>query len=180
MQEIREESEEVLYATADIATVSRRHIDALKVRAQRTRRKRCRLCTHPDAADPLHGMLIVHGREAYVRPHRHFGKSESLHVIEGSAMMMVFDEEGRMTKAVALGEFESGERFYYRIPEGVFHSLLITSDWFVFHESTTGPFDRTKTENATWAPEDGDDDAVREYLARLLDEAERLTADDEK
>ncbi|MAF95239.1 MAG: cupin [Rhodospirillaceae bacterium] len=180
MQDIREESEEVLYTTADIATAGDADIAALKERAARNPRKRCRLCTHSDSLAELHGMLIVHGRDAYVRPHRHAGKAETLHVIEGTAVLVVFDGDGAITRAEALAPVGSGRSFYYRMPEGVFHSLLITSDWLVFYESTTGPFDRTKTENAPWSPEDGDDDDVKDYMARLLGEADCLAANSEK
>ena len=180
MQNIKEENEEVLYTTAGIATLGDADIAALKERAAKNPRKRCRICTHPDASAELHGMLIVHGRDAYVRPHRHAGKAETLHVIEGTADLVVFDEDGAVIRTQALAPVGSGGNFYYRMPEGVFHSLLITSDWLVFYESTTGPFDRTKTENAPSSPEEGNVDAVKDYMARLRDEASRLAANNEK
>lgn len=176
MRQITEVNEEVLYTTADIATVGPEDIADLKQRARRTRRQRCRLCTHRDAGDTLHGMLIVHGRDAYVRPHKHIGKSESLHVIEGTAVLVVFDDAGNLTRALALGDAASGACFYYRMPENVYHGLLITSDWLVFHESTTGPFDRAKTVEATWSPADGDLGAVRKFLAGLRDRADASLA----
>ena len=180
MKNIREENEEVLYTTADIATVGDVDIAALKERAAGNTRQRCRLCTHPEASADLHGMLIVHGRDAYVRPHRHMGKAETLHVIEGSAELIVFDETGAVSCAEPLTPAGTAGNFYYRMPAGVFHSLLITSDWLVFYESTIGPFDRTKTENAPWSPEDGDVDAVKDYMTRLRNEAGRLAANNEK
>jgi len=180
MQNFREESQEVLYTTADIATLGDADIAALKERAAMNPRQRCRICTHPGATADLHGMLIVHGRDAYVRPHRHLGKAETLHVIEGTAELLVFDEDGAMSRTERLASVGAGNSFYYRMPEGVFHSLLITSDWLVFYESTTGPFDRTKTENAPWSPQDGDDEAVKDYMVLLRDETRRLAAKMEK
>lgn len=176
MLQVTEVNEEVLYTTADIVTVGPEDIADLKRRARRTRRQRCRLCAHRDPGDALHGMLIVHGRDAYVRPHKHIGKSESLHVIEGSAVMVVFDDAGNLTRALELGDAASGACFYYRMPENVYHGLLITSDWLVFHESTTGPFDRAKTLEAPWSPADGNDHAVRKFMAGLRDKAYALLA----
>jgi len=39
---------------------------------------------HPDAGDALHEMLIVHARGTTSAPRQRLGKSESLHMIEGS------------------------------------------------------------------------------------------------
>lgn len=162
------ENDEVLYSTSHVVTASSEDISALKALSAKNPRKRCRLCAHPDSHNPLHDMLIVHGKDAYVRPHKHIGKSETLHVIEGTALMLIFDDMGHITRSAQLGELSSNNIFFYRMPEGVFHSLIITSEWFVFHESTTGPFDSTKTEFPDWGPNNDDDEAITTYQNMLM------------
>lgn len=167
MDETRRESAEVLYTTAELTVVDKARVDGLVRAAEETARRRVRLCTHPDAAAPMHEMLIVHERGAYVRPHRHRGKSESLHVISGSADLIVLTESGEIERVVPLGTYESGRAFYYRMGGPRLHTLRILSDIFVFHEATTGPFLREQTEFPSWAPDGSDAARVSDYLARL-------------
>lgn len=123
-------------ATADDATIAE-----LKRIAAGNPRLRSRLCTHPDPSSGLHEMLIVHHREAYVRPHKHFGKPESFHLIEGTAQVVIFEDDGRIRDVLEMAPYGQGALCYYRMPEKVYHSILITSEWLVFHETTAGPFD---------------------------------------
>ena len=45
-------------------------------------------------------MFIALSDETYIRPHKHLNKSESLHVLEGSADVVFFDEKGKITKII--------------------------------------------------------------------------------
>jgi cupin fold WbuC family metalloprotein len=112
-------------------------------------------------------MLIVHEHGAYVRPHKHLGKTESAHVIEGLADVVVFDDHGEVSDVFSLGDYSSGLSFYYRMATPTYHMLIIRSDVLVFHEITNGPFDRAKTVFAPWAPDDGDTDLIASFLAEL-------------
>lgn len=149
----------VIWDAADLAF--------LKEQAAETPRQRCRLCAHPASDDPLHEMLIIHGREAYVRPHRHIGRSESFQVIEGEATAVFFADDGSVDTAVSLAAPANGGAFYYRVPENTFHTLIIQSDWLVFYESTQGPFDPACCEFSDWAPDGSDDAAARTYINEL-------------
>ena len=158
---------EVLYAGEGVVTVDADTISALKEGALHTERRRIRLCTHPGVDDRLHEMLIIHERGTYVRPHKHLGKSESFHVIEGHADVVVFGEDGRVAQVIPVGEYGSGRMFYYRMAEPLFHTLLIHSDVLVFHETTNGPFRREDTVFAPWAPEERDTAGVASFLAEV-------------
>ena len=167
-------NEEVLYADAPLSTFSREDIGWLESRAAKTSRRRIRICTHLDSGDLLHEMLIVHTRETYVRPHKHLSKCESFHVITGEVDVVLFEEDGTVCQAISMGEHASGKRFYYRLNEPRYHTLLIRSEVLVFHEITTGPFRREDTVFAPWAPEEGQLDLRREFLARVEREAARF------
>jgi len=160
---VRKESDEVLYSEGEICAIGPDDIAELKRLASQTPRRRCRICFHgaPDAK--LHEMLIVHENGAWVRPHKHVEKDESLHVVEGAARLVSFSEDGKIDKVVNVGDDGA---LYCRIPEGVYHTLLIDSDWFVFHETTLGPFERSRTVFAPWAPDD-DGDSVALFINEL-------------
>src|SRR5689334_4825397 len=164
---LRAENPEVYYSDAAVVTADDATIGELKRIAAGNPRLRSRLCTHPDPSSGLHEMLIVHHREAYVRPHKHLGKPESFHVIEGTAQVVIFEDDGSIRDVLEMAPYGQGKRCYYRMPEKVFHSILITSEWLVFHETTAGPFDPARTEFPDWAPDGSDAAAVQDYVARM-------------
>jgi cupin fold WbuC family metalloprotein len=161
-------SEEVLYPADQVVAVSARDIDELKQKQQSTARKRIRLCAHQNTDEALHEMLIVHTAETYVRPHRHLGKSESYHAIEGCFDLVIFDGDGSVLDLVEFGTSGSGRNFFCRLPPGLYHGLLIISDIVVFHETTSGPFSRAQTEFAPWAPAESDVTAGNEFVRQAV------------
>ena len=168
---LRAQNPEVYYSDDAIVTADDATIAELKRIAAQNPRLRSRLCTHPDPASGLHEMLIVHHREAYVRPHKHLGKPESFHLIEGSARVVIFDDAGQISDVLDMAPYGQGKLCYYRMPDEVFHTILITSEWLVFHETTAGPFDPSRTAFADWAPDGSDAAAAGRYMTRLASEA---------
>jgi len=162
-------NDEVLAASGPLIEVTRTDIELIKQRAAANQRQRVRICAHLDTQDRLHEMLIVHMRGAYVRPHKHLNKSESFHLIEGQVDVVFFDEAGAITEVFHLGEYNSGGPFYYRLAEARYHTLLIHSEFLVFHETTNGPFRREETVFPSWAPEESDPVACRAFQERIAE-----------
>jgi cupin fold WbuC family metalloprotein len=158
-------NQEVLASDTNIAHVNGSDIAYLKRLALKNDRKRVRLCTHRSVDNPLHEMLIVHTKDTYVRPHKHIGKSESFHIIEGLVDVIIFDDSGNITDVINMGDYQSGRAFYQRIAGPYFHTLIIKSHVLVFHEITNGPFNREDTVFPPWAPED--DTAGIQYINGL-------------
>lgn len=166
MIQVKQVNDEVMYATDPIVQVDRLDIGKLTRLAEHNARKRVRICAHKDIEDKLHEMFIVHTRDTYVRPHKHLGKSESFHVIQGVVDVVVFDDTGEVANVIEMGDYLSGKTFYYRIADPLYHTLLIRSEVIVFHETTNGPFERSDTLFAPWAPEDAAP-SQREFMERL-------------
>jgi cupin fold WbuC family metalloprotein len=171
---IAQESPEVFYTPEPIVVVGAAELRFLKERAAENPRRRSRLCTHGTPADAMHEMIIVHHRECYVRPHRHRSNGESLHVVEGAADVVAFDESGAITHAFTVSEPGGPGAFYYRMPPMQYHTLLITAEWFIFHETTRGPFVRENTEFPDWSPDGSEDEPVRAYVAQVRKDVERF------
>ena len=165
--EIRPHNDEVLYPGEPVVRVTRADVDQWKAQALANPRQRIRLCAHHAADDLLHEMLIVHTAQTYVRPHKHLGRSESFHVMEGQADVVLFDDDGRIAEVISMGDYASGACFYYRLANPVYHGLVIRTPTFVFHETTNGPFDRSHTIFAAWSPADGDQPAADAFLRQL-------------
>lgn len=150
--ELSEQAPGIFYGSRPLVLIDQTLIEFLKQAAGRTPTLRARVCVHPGPDAEQHNMLIASARGTYVAPHRHKGKSETFFVLEGQADMLLFDNDGRLTDLVPMGPAASGRAFFYLMPEGQYHSLIIDSDILVFVESTKGPFRREDTENAPWAP----------------------------
>lgn len=140
-------------------------IKFLKARAAGNVRRRSRLCTHPASTDSLHEMLIAQGDGVYIPPHKHVGKSESFHMIEGRLDIVLFDDAGGYLQTVRMGEATTDYVFYYRLSSETFHTVIPRTDFVVFHEVTNGPFYAEDKIVADWAPpEDGDPAVQAAYL----------------
>ena len=163
----KEVNEEVLYAEAHIAEVAREDIDYLKERVRQNTRKRIRLCLHQSVEDNVHEMFVVLTKEAYIRPHKHLNKPESFYIVEGTVDAAFFDDEGNLVDVVQMGDYRSARRFYYRLPDPLYHAPFVTSDVLVFYEATRGPFNRADTVYAPWAPEENDSGKGREFMRQL-------------
>lgn len=163
-------NEEVLLASDNFIKIERKFIQILKEKAANTARKRIRICIHKNSREILQEMFIVHMKDAYVRPHKHLTKSESLLVVEGRADIILFDEKGRIKEIVEMGDYLSGYDFYYKLKKPDYHTMLIKSAYLVFQEVTKGPFHKSGTQPAPWAPEENDTVAVKEFLTKLADD----------
>lgn len=165
---MKEMSDSVFYADERIVKVNQQDMATLKGKAHVAKGVRSRLCMHKNVDDELHEMFIVHFRNTYVRPHKHLGRSESIHMIEGAADLIAFDNEGEITEVISMGEYNSGEHFYYRMDEERFHTIMIESDTCIFHETTKGPFDKEhNTVLALWSPPNEESDPVKSYMDNL-------------
>ncbi len=176
MMRFHEKCSGVFVVDEDVVRVSIEEINFLKERLKSTPRGRVRLCAHRSGEDLLHEMLIALTQKTYVRPHRHFGKCESFHIIEGSADVVVFDDAGEIKDTIYMGEPASGKTFFYRLSTPLFHTLLIRSELLIIHETTTGPFRSCDVEFAPWAPEETDADATRVYTAGLANSIRKTFA----
>jgi cupin fold WbuC family metalloprotein len=162
------EPEVVLFGLEQIADLKREALAAPL--------KRARLCLHRSTADAIQEMIIALHKTSYVRPHRHPGKTESFHVLDGRLMVVLFDDEGAILGRLPLGPPASGRAVVYRLNASHWHTVLVEDEFAVFHETVGGPFDPTRTEFASWAPEPTAEKAVAYMKAlRELTEEPRTT-----
>jgi cupin fold WbuC family metalloprotein len=157
----------VFIAEGSIATIGPWDIAMLRAAAEKTPKKRARINAHPDSEDPLHEMIIAIGQDSYIRPHKHPGKSESFHILEGAVDIVIFDESGDITRIVPLSAPGGESAFFYRMKRPFFHTLIIKSQVLVVHETTNGPFRPEGTVFADFAPAEDDAAAASDYRAAL-------------
>jgi len=167
MKDFIKVSNEVYYADTPIIKIENHDMVFLKNHVKDTEKKRIRICTHLNEQDSLHEMFIVLSKETYIRPHKHFDKSESLHVIEGSADVVFFNDEGIIIDIFSLSHYSPQSSFYYRINKPIYHTLVVNTDYFIFHETTKGPFNKSDTRIAPWSPEEKNNIEVKRFMLTL-------------
>lgn len=156
-------SDDVLVCTDEIVSLRNAALDELRAMTARSLKKRARICAHKDDAAGIQEMIIMINHASYICPHRHEGKSESFHLIEGSADIVVFDGDGEIERVIP---FSQNGAFFYRLDTARFHTVVVRSENIIFHEVTNGPFIRGATQYAPFAPAEGSD-AVRMYMTHL-------------
>jgi cupin fold WbuC family metalloprotein len=159
----------VIVPEEDIVCVRADDLLMVKDMADGSALRRARICAHKDICDTVHEMIIVMLKDSYVAPHRHANKTESFHIIEGRLHVVVFDEAGEITQVIAMTDYASGGVFFYRLPENRYHTVLPVTDRVVFHECTSGPFDKNKSVNAPFSPDESDPAVVRSYVENLIE-----------
>jgi cupin fold WbuC family metalloprotein len=163
-----QESPGVFVAAGHSSAIGEAELAIIRAAARASPKRRARINTHGDGEDPLHEMIIAIDGHSYIRPHKHPGKSEAFHVIEGDVDIVVFGEDGEIAQFIALGTRGAGRSFYYRISSALFHTLIVRSDIAILHEITNGPFRPSATLFADFAPDDRDIEKAAIYQADLL------------
>jgi len=165
MIHLKKKNEEVFYyKSKDYSFINNKYINFLKSRVSKTKKKRVRICLHKNIKDKLHEMIIVLSNQTYIRPHKHQNKAESLHVIKGSADVIFFNNNGKVVKKERLSKKNN---FLYRLSSAKFHTFKIKSKFFIFHETTEGPFKKNKTVFAKWSPKENDKKKAKHYINAL-------------
>lgn len=129
-------------------------LDELAAKAATSPRRRAHYNLHSSATDVVQRFIVVALRDSYVRPHRHWTKSELLMGIRGQLETVLFDVDGQVTARCVIGEGTANVA--YELPQGTWHTLLPLTDGAAFLEVKEGPYDPANAaEFASWAPEEG-------------------------
>jgi len=163
------EAKPVIFNTDEVAKVDNKVIEDLKQRAMARADKRFRLCLHRSGDDPVHQMIIVHGKGTYVRPHRHENQTKSIHMIEGDMLIVLFDDRGNQADRFHMAERASGKCFVVRLEKGLWHTEVPLSEPAVFLETLQGPFrPLTHSSFAPWSPEPADQAGIDRFMKSIL------------
>lgn len=117
-------------------------------------KRRARLNLHHDDSDLIHEMIIAFRGDSLNMPHRHVGKSESMHVMRGRLIVVIFDDDGKEIRRTMLGAKDwRGIPNVFRMAAPLWHTVIPLDDKVVVHETTNGPFmPGQNMEIPPWAP----------------------------
>jgi cupin fold WbuC family metalloprotein len=160
-------SEEVIHSTKQTIDLDTSDLHHLKKLAVSNSSERMRYCSHHHPDEVIQEMFIVHSKHAYVRPHMHINKIESMLVLKGQVDYVTLAQDGSVEEVIPMGNLESGKVFYHSMRKAAYHTLLIRSEWLFFLEITKGPFNREDTIFAKWSPEIEESSKISEYINNL-------------
>jgi cupin fold WbuC family metalloprotein len=117
--------------------VSKELIGMLKRISEENENKNARLCLHASPDDSLHDMIILEYQNKKCRkPHKHLEKEETLHMIEGKMVSLIFDEKGTLVDKTCLDE----NNLAYRTSRNQYHVWLPLTNHVIYREIKQGPF----------------------------------------
>jgi cupin fold WbuC family metalloprotein len=138
-------------------TVTRDDLDTLSYAAAAAARRRTHRNLHPSLADGVQRLLIALEPGTYVRPHRHSqpGRFELFLVVRGQALVLTFDDDGRVTNRYELDA--AGALRALEIAPGTWHTLAALAPGTVLFEIKPGPYAAPSDKDfAAWAPPEGE------------------------
>ncbi len=125
---------------------------------------------HSGNDDNPHRFLNVLLEGTYVRPHRHSTppKPESFLVLDGKALLLIFDEAGAIAHRTVLGMGPDCDAIGIDLEPGVLHTITALTPRAVCYEVKPGPYAPGSDKDfAEWAPREGTPEAAQ-ALARWI------------
>ena len=165
MPEVIKNSEELLFINNDL-------VEQIIEEASQSQRHMARLLMHFDHEDPVQEMLIALGRNCAVMPNRSVGRSESLQVVQGELLLVIFDDNGNVLKRIEMGPAGSDKVFLYRLSSTPWHTMIPLTKMVVVHEALEGPFKQSSEPLPDWLP--GDSESLKRFLKEIEMQAASL------
>ena len=133
----------VIHNSSEIFVLHEEILDKLKKIALGHPFLRARICLHESLDNKVHEMIIVAHIDGNMPPHRHpADKPESYHILDGKLQISIFNDDGSVKETFSLSD-DSHPKMY-RIKGGVWHQPIPLTEWVIYHEVATGPFNREK------------------------------------
>ena len=149
-------------------------IDNLKEKTKNSPRNRFRICLHNDPIHLTQEMIMCFYGFSYFQPHKHEKhKSESYHMIEGALDLYLLDDNGKIINVIKLAssdnDYNEKRQKIYRLSSPIYHLMIPLTKWTIFHEISTGPYEKNNATYAPFAPTDNaEKDEIKRYLNKLI------------
>ncbi|MEI8247048.1 MAG: WbuC family cupin fold metalloprotein [Lentisphaerota bacterium] len=131
-------------------------MDSLTAKAVESPRKRSHHNFHASMEESIHRLCIAAEPGTYIRPHRHLAgnKWELFVVLRGSAMVIIYDEAGRIEKRITLKA--GGGTCALEMSADTWHGFISLEHGTILMETKAGPYmSPCASDSAAWAPEEG-------------------------
>lgn len=154
------------FSIGNVIKIHSSQLQKFKEQAKKNKRKkRYRLCLQESSEGLLQEMIISRCKDDYCRPDKHRGIPESHTILEGSELIVLFDDDGTVTDAFLLDR----EKGYltYRINEDIFHMTIPLTETAIDYEVKLGPFQPESNIFPDWAPKEEEKEAVEAFVKKI-------------
>jgi cupin fold WbuC family metalloprotein len=167
--EFFQQRSEVVYSVEDsIVSISSSDVDFLREVAENSSLRKARVLLHGSPDNDLHEMLISHSFGQYIQPHINNHSAKSFVVLDGEMVVVLFNNEGAISKHIELAAFSGATPFLLRLENPVFHTVVPISATVIFLETVKGP--HTETNYAPFSPSPNDTSESEKYITWLMEE----------
>ena len=120
------------FAKTRQVAVSSEMIDELLLISKNMGNANVRFCLHSSPDDDLQDMVVLVYKDKICRRlHQHKTSNEAIHIIQGKALALIFDEQSNLIDKRVL---DSNGEFAYRNAQGTFHTYFPLTDYVVLRE----------------------------------------------
>ena len=135
--------------------ITNRLVSEVSKKAKKSERKRSNHNFHRDYNDGIQRFLNAAEKGSYLRPHRHSlpDKWEAFILIQGRALVLEFDNKGKISDHVILDARRGSKGV--EIPPQTWHSFIPLQNGTVLYEIARGPYSIHEKIFALWAPAEG-------------------------
>ena len=98
-----------------------------------------RVCLHKEDKAMVHEMIIMLLKPQRINPHKQEKTTISYHVLEGTAELKLYNDNGKVKYSMNLSSRKSGIQ-HVRLEANKFRSIRSISNSFVYLEIANGPF----------------------------------------
>lgn len=145
-------------------------LNNLSAQAQASKRRRQHYNLHTSYDEACQKILNAIEPNSYIRPHRHSidPKAELLSLLRGAFLVILFDDNGRVTETVKLAVGGIDCVVAIELLPTTWHTVVSLQPGSVLLEVKAGPFNPEESkEFASWAPVEGDLGS-ESYLGELI------------
>lgn len=145
-------------------------LDHTTEQARKESRLRKNYNLHERLCDPVNRLLNALEPGTYVPAHRHShpAKDETVFVLRGSIVSVIFDDAGNIIERAVIDPTHGV--YGFDIPADQWHGLLVKESGTVVFEVKKGPFTPlTEEDIAPWTPRTDDKEGITRYLNRLAE-----------
>ena len=147
---------DIIKNNKEILFIDNKTTKEIILRARNSDRNMARLLMHLSHENPVQEMLIAMTKGCLVMPNRSVGKSESLQLIEGEMLLVIFSENGEVKNSIRMGPPSTKLNFLYRLSNTPWHTMIPLSEVVVVHETLQGPFEALSENLPSWLPQNNE------------------------
>ena len=160
----------------NIDLIDNKFLLSIKKKIIKKKISKFKICLHKNKNYPVQEMINFSYGFNYNRPHKHLSiVNESYHLIEGGMEIYMLDEKSEVIKKIKLhSDKKHGLPIIFKINKPIFHFVVPSTKWLVYHEVTTGPWKNELVKYAKFAPLGNNDNKGFEFYKVIKKKSKNL------